>query len=69
MGRLYDKIFKKDKQVSSLLNLCIDSIILSRNPALLSEIIHLPDCVLTKFDQRYFQMEHTKAYKKRFISF
>lgn len=62
-----EKLFSKTKNtVPTLLDLCIDSIILSKNKQIFSEILYLPDCILRKVDDRYFKMESTRKYKKRF---
>jgi len=64
-----EKLFlKKKKTCPALLELCIDAIILSKDTGLFREIYYLPDCLLRKVDSRYFQMEFTKEYKKRFKS-
>lgn len=53
-------------KVPTLLELCMDFLILSRHPEIIKAVLTLPDCVVGKMDRRYLQMEHTKEYKKRF---
>lgn len=54
------------KKVPTLLELCMDVLILSRNPQIIKQVLTLPDCIVRKMDQRYIKMENTKEYKKRF---
>ena len=54
------------KKVPTLLELCMDVLILSRNPHIIKQVLTLPDCIVRKMDQRYIKMENTKEYKKRF---
>lgn len=54
------------KKIPTLLELCMDFLILSRHPEIIKQVLTLPDCIVGKMDRRYLQMENTKEYKKRF---
>lgn len=50
----------------SLLDLCLDAVILTTDRKLLKDMWKLHPLILKMLDQRYIKMQYSKKYKKHF---